>query len=99
MTDQGQLVVDPRRLAEVSDRIQGAITALNSQLDQLETAAGPLVATWSGEAQQAYQQRQQTWRQTSAELATMLQAIRRGLNESIVDYQGTEKTIIGMFTR
>jgi early secretory antigenic target protein ESAT-6 len=99
MTESGHLSVNFVRLLETSSHIQKAIGALESQLDQLEQAAAPLVRTWSGEAQQAYQERQATWRQASADLARMLDAIKRGLDESMADYQGTEKYNVGLFTR
>jgi 6 kDa early secretory antigenic target len=99
MTETGHLSVNFVRLLETSSHIQKAIASLESQLDQLEQAAAPLVQTWSGEAQQAYQERQATWRQASAELARMLHGIKRGLDESMADYQGTERYNVGLFTR
>ena len=99
MTETGHLSVNFVRLLETSSHIQKAIVALESQLDQLEQAAAPLVQTWSGEARQAYQERQTTWRQASADLARMLLAIKRALDESMTDYQGTERYNVGLFTR
>jgi early secretory antigenic target protein ESAT-6 len=86
------------RLAETSSHIQGAIGALQTQLDSLEKAAAPLVQTWSGDAQRAYQERQATWRQASADLTQMLQGIKRGLDESLADYQSTEQGNVRLFT-
>ena len=99
MTNAGQLSIDFKRLLETSGHINQAIVALRSQLDDLEQAAAPLVQTWSGDARQAYLQRQNTWRQTSADLAGMLQAIKRNLDECMVDYQGMERSNVGLFTR
>jgi WXG100 family type VII secretion target len=93
----GQLLVDFARLQETSLHIQSAIGALESELERLETDAAPLVQTWDGEAKQAYAQRQATWRQASAHLSTMLRDIRRGLDESIVDYQNTERRNANLF--
>ena len=99
MSETGQLSVNFTRLLQTSTHIQNAIAALHSQLEELEQAAAPLVQTWSGEAQQAYQERQAIWRQTSADLARMLQNIKRGLDDSMTDYQGTERYNAGLFTR
>ncbi len=99
MADSGQLSVNFTRLVETSNHIQGAIASVNAQLDQLEQAAAPLVATWNGAAQQAYQERQATWRQAAADLARVLQSIRRNLDESVADYQGTERYNVGLFSR
>ena len=99
MTETGHLSVNFVRLLETSGHIQTTIGALRSQLDQVESDAAPLVATWSGDARQAYQERQSTWRQASADLVTMLQGIKRGLDDSIADYQSTEKSNVGLFIR
>ena len=96
---ESHLNVNFIRLMETSGHIQSAIDSLRTQLDQLEHDAAPLVQTWTGDAQQAYQQRQATWRQASAELTGMLQGIKRGLDDSIVDYQQTEKHNVGLFAR
>ncbi len=95
--DSGQLSVDPKRLLETSDLIARSIASIQSQLDTLEQDAAPLVQTWAGDAQAAYLQRQQTWRQASTELATMLQAIKRGLDDSVTEYQTTEKRNVNLF--
>jgi WXG100 family type VII secretion target len=93
----GQLLVDFARLQETSLHIQSAIRALESELERLESDAAPLVQTWDGEAKHAYAERQATWRQASAHLSTMLREIRRGLDESIVDYQNTERRNANLF--
>jgi WXG100 family type VII secretion target len=95
--NDGQLLVNFARLEETSLHIQSAIQALDSHLDRLETDAAPLVATWSGEARLAYQERQATWRQASAHLETLLRDIKRGLDQSIADYQHTERHNANLF--
>ncbi|HEY6596172.1 MAG TPA: WXG100 family type VII secretion target, partial [Asanoa sp.] len=52
------LVVSFPALQQASADIQKALSTLDSQLAQLERDAAPLVATWDGEAKQAYEQRQ-----------------------------------------
>jgi len=94
----GQLSVNFLRLGETSVHIQQTIAALGSQLDQLEKDAAPLVQTWSGDAKQAYQERQATWRQASVDLSSMLQAIKSGLDESLADFRNTEKAAVDGFT-
>lgn len=97
MSHDGHLNINFVRLQETSSRIQAAIASLDTQLDQLERDAAPLVATWSGEARQAYQQRQDTWRQASAELTVMLQGIKRALDDTIADFQRTERGNANLF--
>src|SRR5688500_9328240 len=54
MANDGVLLVNFGALQQASADIQKAVNTLQSQLDQLEKDAGPLVATWEGTAQQAY---------------------------------------------
>ena len=95
--DDTALVVNFARLQETSGHIQTAIGAMDAQLDQLERDAAPLVQAWSGDAKQAYHERQQTWRRASAELTALLREIKRALDESIADYQATEARNTSLF--
>jgi|SRR5690606_1903275 len=98
MSEDQPLSVNFVRLAETSSHISTTIEAMTKQLDELERHAAPLVATWSGEARAAYDERQRTWRQASSELITMLSAIKRALDESLADYDATERQNVRLFT-
>ena len=87
---EGQLLVSVARLRETSGHIQSAVAAMRTQLADLESDAGPLVATWSGAAREAYQERQSIWRQASDDLVSILNQIRVALDESAADYESTE---------
>jgi early secretory antigenic target protein ESAT-6 len=91
------LVVNFSRLQETSTHIQSTLTAMETQLGQLERDAAPLVETWNGDAKQAFEERQTTWRQASSELATMLRDIKRALDESVLEYQSTERSNANLF--
>lgn len=91
MPNDGVLLVNFGALQQASADIQKAVSALQSQLDQLERDAAPLVTTWDGEAQQAYQQRQATWRTASQDLQGILQNIKVAVDHSVEDYISTEK--------
>lgn len=93
----GLLVVSFPAMQQASADIQKAINTLDSQLDQLESDAAPLVSTWEGEAQQAYQVRQAKWRQSQQELSNMLRDIKMALDESSQDYLSTEKKNTSLF--
>ena len=95
---KGQLSVNFLRLGETSVHIQQTIAALGSQLEQLEKDAAPLVQTWSGDAKEAYLQRQATWRQASTELTATLQSIKHGLDESLADFRHTERSAAARFS-
>lgn len=91
MANDGVLLVNFGSLQQASADIQKALNTLQNQLDQLEKDAGPLVATWDGEAQQAYQARQAKWRSASQDLTHILTNIKSAVDHSAEDYLRTEK--------
>ena len=97
MTD-GVLVVNFAALQQASGDIQRALNTLESQLNQLERDAAPLVASWDGEAKQSYDQRQAKWRQASQDLQAMLRDIKIALDGSAADYLSTEKRNTSLFS-
>lgn len=96
MSDE-TLVVNFAALQQASTNIQMAINTMTSQLQQLESDAAPLVSTWEGEAQAAYQQRQAIWRRAADDLAAMLTEIKASVDQSAADYHSTERRNTGMF--
>lgn len=93
----GMLVVNFAALQQASADIQKALNTLESQLSQLERDAAPLVATWSGEAKEAYEVRQNRWRTASQDLQAMLRDIKLALDESAAEYLSTEKRNTALF--
>ncbi|WDZ86355.1 WXG100 family type VII secretion target [Micromonospora cathayae] len=95
--NDGVLVVNFAALQQASADIQRALNTLDSQLGQLERDAAPLVATWSGDAKEAYAQRQTRWRSASQDLQTMLRDIKVAVDDSAADYLNTEKRNVNLF--
>jgi WXG100 family type VII secretion target len=95
--NDGVLVVKFPALQQASADIQKALSSLDSQLGQLERDAAPLVASWDGEAKQAYEVRQARWRAASQDLQAMLRDIRIAVDESAADYLNTEKKNTQLF--
>jgi WXG100 family type VII secretion target len=91
------LVVNFPALQQASADIQKALNTLDTQLGQLERDAAPLIATWDGDARQAYDQRQSRWRTASADLQAMLRDIKLALDDSAADYLSTEKRNVNLF--
>jgi WXG100 family type VII secretion target len=97
MAASDQLVVDFAAMQQAAADIQSAINRLRSDLDQLDADAKPLVSTWTGEAQAAYFQRQQSWTTAATDLEQMLRAIQRALVDSTADYRSTESVNTNLF--
>ncbi|MEU1836079.1 WXG100 family type VII secretion target [Micromonospora chersina] len=95
--DHGVLVVNFAALQQAGADIQRALTTLESQLGQLERDAAPLVTSWSGEAREAYEQRQARWRAASQDLQVMLRDIKLAVEDSAADYLDTEKRNVNLF--
>jgi WXG100 family type VII secretion target len=91
MPNDGVLLVNFGALQQASADIQKGISTLQTQLDQLERDASPLVSTWVGEAQEAYQARQAKWRSASQDLTNILQNIKQAVDHSAEEYVSTEK--------
>ena len=85
------LVVNFAALEQASADIVTALAALETQLDQLERDAAPLVAQWSGAARDAYDLRATRWRAAAGDLSGMLRAIKGAVDDSAADYLATER--------
>ena len=97
MANDGLLLVNFGSLQQAGSDIQKALNTLQSQLDQLEGDAKPLVSTWAGAAQEAYAQRQAKWRAASQDLQNILQNIKSAVDQSTEDYLNTEKQATARF--
>ncbi|WP_405092076.1 WXG100 family type VII secretion target [Micromonospora sp. NBC_01392] len=95
--EHGVLVVNFAALQQAGADIQRALTTLESQLGQLERDAAPLVASWNGEAREAYEQRQSRWRAASQDMQVMLRDIKLAVEDSAADYLDTEKRNANLF--
>ena len=97
MSNGDTLLVNFAALHQASADIQQAMGALETQLAQLERDAAPLVATWDGQARQAYDSRQASWRQAAEDLSIILRNIKAAVDDSASDYTSTEKRNTGLF--
>jgi WXG100 family type VII secretion target len=93
----GMLKVNFGALQQASADIQNALGTIDAQLDELNQAASPLVATWDGAAKEAYAQRQATWTSGSQDIKNILREIKVAVDESAADYQDTETRATNLF--
>jgi early secretory antigenic target protein ESAT-6 len=70
--------------------IQGNYIKLQGTLEQLETALKPMLATWSGSAQEAYVVCKQQWEEASQALSQVLSNIGRAVGDANTNYQTAE---------
>lgn len=98
MTNDDTLRVDFAAMQKASGDIQSALNEIDSQLTQLERDAAPLVATWGGDARDAYDTHQRKWRERAGDLSAMLRDIKRALDDSAADYQHTETRNARLFS-
>jgi 6 kDa early secretory antigenic target len=74
------------------------VSALDTKLADLDREARPMVTTWTGDAQAAYNQRQVAWTKAATELKGVLQSIQKALADSLAEYAATEGNIKKSFT-
>jgi 6 kDa early secretory antigenic target len=79
------------------DDLGKGVSSLTDKLAELDRQAAPLVATWVGEAQDSYRERQQQWTKSANELKDVLNSIRKALGDSLADYASTESGIAKSF--
>ncbi|KWW98123.1 WXG100 family type VII secretion target [Carbonactinospora thermoautotrophica] len=64
---------------------------IRQQLDDLRAEVQRLAGEWEGEAQAAYQAKQQQWDQAAGDLQQVLERIATALSEAAQQYQATEQ--------
>ncbi|WP_433530401.1 WXG100 family type VII secretion target [Micromonospora sp. CA-263727] len=77
-------------LNAAADSCGSAAGNLTSELDGLKSGIAPLLATWDGEAREAYFQRQSEWESAANDLRDLLGRIERALRESATRMQARE---------
>jgi WXG100 family type VII secretion target len=95
--NDGHLLVNFNSLHQARLDIAKAVNKLNADLEYLEGEGKKLLGTWSGAAQQAYEERQRKWQSASQDLQTILAQIGSALEKSTDDYQETERAATQRF--
>ncbi|MBQ1027735.1 WXG100 family type VII secretion target [Micromonospora sp. C95] len=77
-------------LNAAADSCNGAVRNLTGELDGLKSGIAPLLATWDGDAREAYFQRQNEWESAANDLRDLLSRIEKALRESAGKMQARE---------
>ena len=80
----------------VSD-IQARYNGIQAQLEDLKAYLAPMVATWTGSAQEAYGAKQRQWDQSAVDLQAILQSVGSGLNGAHDDFFAGESRNTSMW--
>jgi early secretory antigenic target protein ESAT-6 len=89
--------VRPEQVIALAQQIRGGANGIKSQLEQLESEVGKLRSSWSGEAQNAYDDAQRKWNQSLVALNTLLEQISSKTEEISQGYVSTDKSAAGRF--
>lgn len=77
-------------LNAAADSCGGASRNLTGELEGLKSGIAPLLATWDGDAREAYFRRQNDWESAANDLRDLLGRIEKALRESAIKMQARE---------
>jgi WXG100 family type VII secretion target len=96
-TPNGEIIVQFPALLKASGDISNAVKTMNSELEGLKQGIQPLLATWDGEAQASYHQRQSQWEVAATDLNTLLNGIKSAVDRSAEIMMAREKANMQKF--
>ena len=89
----GDIYVNYGSVSDVEDVLQGATSAVSRILDEINSAVGPLIASWQGSSQDAYSQVQAKWNADTQDMQTLLSQYAPTLDEMKVNYGNTDNNL------
>lgn len=89
--------VSPEQVRALAAQIRTGSQNIRSELDRLESEVGKLRASWSGEAQQSYDQAQAKWTRSVSEMQQLLTTISTKTEEIAGQYVSTDRSAAGRF--
>jgi WXG100 family type VII secretion target len=98
MTSGGDMIqVSFGAIDALGGHIDGQVTQVETQLDDLRQAIQKLGASWSGGTQEAFQAVQNSWNQSAEDLKTVLNRIAVAVHAAHDAYQQTETKNTGVW--
>jgi early secretory antigenic target protein ESAT-6 len=86
----GHIKVTFAEIQQAAGDISTASTTIDQHLDQLKSKIAPIVADWTGEASEQYQQAQKAWDDAAKDFNETLQAIGVAVRQAGEGYEGAE---------
>ncbi|MDG9704475.1 WXG100 family type VII secretion target [Streptomyces sp. DH37] len=80
-----------------ADDVRRVASELEGQLNALNARVTSVVATWDGEAQNAFHRKHKGWEENVNGLNTTLKAIAAGLDNAAAGYQRTDRRAAQQF--
>jgi WXG100 family type VII secretion target len=97
MSGVGSFSVTPEQVISLSSQIRSGASGIRSELDTLESKVAALRASWSGQAQGAYDQAQRAWTASLGELQQLLEKIASSTEQIAQQYTASDKSSAGRF--
>src|ERR1700722_18739786 len=89
----GDIYVNYGQVNDVEDVLQASTNAVSRILDEINSAVGPLVASWQGSSQDAYSQVQAKWNADTQDMQAVLSKYAPTLDEMKVNYGNTDNNL------
>ncbi len=87
----GEMKVDFGALAQASDDLRKTADNIDNELNQLESALKPLIASWEGSAQEAYGAAQMEWDKAAANMKEIAAKMGLAVKTAGEQYEQGEK--------
>lgn len=84
--------VDFGALSGGSDQIMASYRQLQSALETLEGQLAPMVATWNGQAREAYFTQKTKWESASIAMADILKSMGQAVADAHTNYSAAEQS-------
>lgn len=86
----GEISVNFEALGAGAAAIRGNYTRLTATIEQLESDLQPMIASWSGLAQESYLACQQQWNAAATSLSQVLNSIGQAIDDAHRNYTAAE---------
>jgi 6 kDa early secretory antigenic target len=97
MTQDSGFSVQTSQVNVLAEQIRGGANGIKSQLDQLDGEVAKLRGSWSGAAQQAYDEAQRKWNQSITDMQQLLGNIATQTEHVAAGYDQTDAKAAGYF--